>query len=54
MADEEPRTRTSDEEVRSLLLQLQGSSRERLLNALAQYLAEEERRRDFLKKIQSI
>ena len=54
MADEETRTEVSDEDVRSLLLQLQGSSRERLLNALAKHLAEEERRREFLKKIQSI
>ena len=44
----------SADEVRELLTRLQGSSRERLLNALALYLAEEERRREFLKKIQSI
>lgn len=54
MADEEKTTASSDQEVRSLLLQLQGSSREHLLNALAKYLAEEERRREFLKKIHSI
>jgi hypothetical protein len=44
----------SADDVRELLTRLQGTSRERLLNALALYLAEEERRRDFLKKIQSI
>ena len=54
MASEDRSTESSDEEVRALLSRLQGSSRERLLNALAKYLAEEERRREFLKKIQSI
>jgi len=54
MASEDRSTASSDEEVRDLLSRLQGSSRERLLNALAKYLAEEERRREFLKKIQSI
>lgn len=54
MADEEKNTTRSDDELRSALSRLQGASRERLLNALAQYLADEERRREFLEKIRSI
>lgn len=54
MADEERNTTRSNDELRSALARLQGSSRENLLNALAQYLADEERRREFLEKIRSI
>ncbi|MFT5682399.1 MAG: hypothetical protein ACI8RZ_003317 [Myxococcota bacterium] len=54
MADEEKNTTKSEDELRSALSRIQGSSRERLLNALAKYLADEERRREFLDKIRSI
>ena len=54
MENEERSPAASEEDMRALLSRLEGTSRERILNALAQYLAEEERRREFLKKIQSI
>ncbi len=54
MADEERKKTRSSDELRSALARLQGASRETLLNALAQYLAEEERRREYLEKIRSI
>jgi hypothetical protein len=54
MADEENDKQPDEDEQRSILLQLQGTSRERLLDALAKYLADEERRRKFLQKIRTL
>ena len=54
MADDQNKRQKSPDEMRAALSRLQGASRERLLNALAKYLAEEERRREYLNKIRSI
>ena len=50
----ETRRSLSDEDLESLLQRMSGDSRERLLNALARFLLEEERRAERLKKLRSI
>jgi hypothetical protein len=54
MKNDEQGTASEEQKARDVLALLQGSSRERLLNALALHLAEEERRREFIKKLLSI
>ncbi len=53
MADGEPRGLT-EEEALAFLARLNGEGRERLLNALARYLAEEERRAALIQKLRKI
>ena len=54
MASDDSNDKRSGENLRGALAKLQGASRERLLDALAKYLAEEERRREFIEKMRTI